>query len=44
MSGGSIYRCPNCARLVIYGQTCTCGHRTSTTTDGDAVTQGDTHA
>ena len=29
MSGGSIYRCPECARLVIYGQTCTCGRRSS---------------
>lgn len=33
MSGGSIYRCPACGRLVIYGQTCTCGEKTNRPTD-----------
>lgn len=26
MGGGQIITCPGCGRLVIYGQTCTCGH------------------
>lgn len=26
MAGGKIVKCENCERLVIYGQTCVCGH------------------
>lgn len=29
MGGGQLARCTNCGRLVIYGQTCTCGHNTN---------------
>lgn len=44
MSGGTIYRCP-CGRLLIHGQTCTCGNNTSrpgvvTTTYGEVYRDG----
>jgi len=29
MSGGTFTRCPDCGRLVIFGQTCTCGTKTN---------------
>ena len=41
MSGGTIYRCPECSRLVIFGQTCTCGKQTSRPSSAATVFEPD---